>query len=636
MNKKILIVEDQFIEANNLQHILERAGYEVCSIAFSVAEALEIIDAESPDLVLLDIFLQGDLTGIDLARILKTREIGFIYLSANSNEDILNAAKETNPYGFLVKPFREKDVLVALNIANYLHEQYLEQNIRRDTGLAAQLEELAAESGGPARVLMSYGRYLQAYVPFDLMLVHFEQKAAERSYLYAFERSGLENYTALTPGEIRRNLAVSPEEFDALQMKAVIQKQTSFTNRKGFKQIHRQGSLQRMIAEQFGLEALLMQHLSLSADESCHVWFYSRNPTAYGAEHLQLLQRLNDKISRVFTSLLDDVYAGPAHGNTYDISSTVKFFEHIKGHNYRLLQIFDKIAALNPTSVAPVLVTGESGTGKEMIVNAVQQISDRRQKPFIKVNCAAIPSEFYEYELFGYEAGAFPEALSAKPGKFEQANGGTIFLDEIGEIPFAFQSKFLRVLQYKEIERVGGQETIKLDFRVIAATNRDLEKEVAAGRFRIDLYYRLNVVLLALPPLRERIEDVPELAAYFLSRFNLLYQKHITGIHNSVMEQFLNYHWPGNIRELENMIERAVLTTTGSEIAELEMPDSFYANRNIADIQQAERASVLAALERAGGKIYGSGGAAELLDMSVSALHLKIKKLGLDRKRQFK
>jgi two-component system, NtrC family, response regulator AtoC len=219
-----------------------------------------------------------------------------------------------------------------------------------------------------------------------------------------------------------------------------------------------------------------------------------------------------------------------------------------------------------------VLITGESGTGKELVARALHENSSRRDKPFIKVNCAAIPRELMESELFGYERGAFTGAVGSKPGRFELASGGTLFLDEIGEIPNEMQVKLLRVLQESEFERVGGIKTISVDVRLVAATNRDLKKEIASGAFREDLFYRLNVVPIALPALRERRTDIPLLSRYFIAKLNARLKKNVDGIEPEAAECLNAHGWPGNIRELENVIERAVLFADGVRIRLEDLP----------------------------------------------------------------
>ncbi len=232
---------------------------------------------------------------------------------------------------------------------------------------------------------------------------------------------------------------------------------------------------------------------------------------------------------------------------------------------YRLMSL---VAESNST----VLILGETGTGKELIARAIHNASLRKDKLMVKVNCAAMPANLIESELFGHERGAFTGAIERRIGKFELANTSTLFLDEIGEMPLEAQVKLLRVLQERELERVGGKNSIKVDVRIIVATNRNLEEEVKAGRFRSDLYYRLNVFPISLPPLRERIEDIEALANFFLNKYNKNTGKHISKISSKVMQQLRSYLWPGNVRELEHLVERSILLTSDSILREIYLP----------------------------------------------------------------
>ena len=455
MKIKILIVEDQFIEAKSLNLILTNAGYSTCSVARSVQAALSIIEKEKPDLVLVDIFLQGEETGIDLGKILNDRNIAFVYLSANSNKRILEAAKVTKPYGFMVKPFRSKDVLIMLDVALYLHRHR------------------TAESDQPSLV----------------------QQGQRPTLPPAFE-----------------NLVGDSLNF------------------------------------------------------------------------LAVLERAN------------------------------------------------RVAALDTS----VLILGESGTGKELIAHSIHKVSPRGDKPFVVVNCGTLPANLVESELFGHEKGAFTNAATRRPGKFELADGGTVFLDEIGELPLELQVKFLRVLQEKEIEPVGGRPKM-IDIRIIAATNKDLEEEVAAGRFRIDLYYRLNVFPLVLPPLRERKADIPILVNHFLNKYSPRNGKPAVSLSKPMLDKLLDYYWPGNIRELENIIHRNVVLAAGPVIESLEistsMRDSDINPRQaFKTMIENERDHILAVLESCNWKVSGKGGAAEILDINVNTLNSRIKKLGIEKK----
>jgi DNA-binding NtrC family response regulator len=447
MKEKILIVEDEFIVANDLKIMLIKAGYQITGIASSVVQARKLIAENKPNWVLLDIMLKGDLTGIDLAWELREINLPFLYISANTNQSTLEAVKETQPYGFMVKPFRERDLIVMLDIAKY----------------------------------------------------------------------------------------------------------------------------------RFGIE----------------------------------------------------------EGGGFVKTSDHDIIEGIIGKSNSLQDVIEKIRVVAPTHTS-VLVVGESGTGKEKVAHSVHELSERKDQPIVVVNCAALPHSLIESELFGHEKGSFTGANAMRIGKFEQADGGTIFLDEIGELPLDSQVKLLRVLQEKEIERLGGNKTIKVNVRIVAATNRSLEKEVAEGRFRLDLYYRLNVFPIELPPLRERKEDIELLAHFFLTKYASASRRNITSISAKALDQLHNYNWPGNIRELEHLIERSVLLAKTAEIENFDLPNiieklSDQPQGQLKSMEEMERDHILNALQNSGGKVSGIGGAAELLKMQPQTLYSKMKKLGIDK-----
>ncbi|MBE9461675.1 sigma-54-dependent transcriptional regulator [Dyadobacter subterraneus] len=456
MNKTILIVEDNYVEASNLQRILAKAGYIVLEIAMSVKEAICIAEKNRPDLVLIDIFLKGPQTGIELAYWLCERNIAFVYLSANSNQEILSQAKKTEPYGFLVKPFREKDVLVTLDIAAYLHEQ--------------------------------------------------KQKLAVRKQIVSQE---LFSPSELLPG--------------------------------------------------------------------------------------------------------------------------------IVGKSIKLQHTLDMIRIVAPTDTS-VLIVGESGTGKERVVDCIHSLSSRKSKPLVKINCAALPASLIDSELFGHEKGAFTGAYERRIGKFEQASGGTIFLDEIGEMTPDLQIKLLRVLQEKEIDRIGGKTSIKINARVVAATNKNLETEVEKGRFRMDLFYRLNVFPITVPALRERKDDIPLLVRFYLNHFNKELGRNVKSFSEKAMADLMQYNWPGNVRELEHFIQRSVLLAQEETVKSVELPknqslDTAHktADDRIRTMEENDIDHITKALKVAKGKLAGPGGAAELLNLPYSTLVSKIRKLGIKK-----
>lgn len=293
----------------------------------------------------------------------------------------------------------------------------------------------------------------------------------------------------------------------------------------------------------------------------------------------------------------------------------------------QLLKV-DKVAPTDST----VLLRGETGTGKELVARAIHNHSPRKQKPFVKINCAALPSQLIESELFGHEKGAFTGAINQKKGKFELADTGTLFLDEIGELPTDLQSKLLRALQEGEIERLGGTKTIKVNVRIIAATNRDLEKEIHQSKFRADLFFRLNVFPIVCPPLRERPEDIPVLAKHFARKFSKKIGRDISSISQSTLNKLKLYDWPGNVRELENLVERAVIL---SENKTLSIEEGFIitdSNREgIWQMQEMERCHIIKALEHRGWKVSGEKGAANLLGLKPTTLEARMKKLGIKR-----
>lgn len=447
MKEKILIVEDEFIVANDLKIMLIKAGYQIIGIASSVVQARKLIADKKPDWVLLDIILKGDLTGIDLARELREMQLPFLYISANTNQSTLEAVKATHPYGFMVKPFRERDLIVMLDIARYRFEQ---------------------EKGN-----------------------------------------------------------------------------------------------------------------------------FSENKT----------EEDNQEINGII------------------------------GESQLLKDVIEKIKIVAPAETS-VLILGESGTGKERVAHAIHDLSANKSNPIVVVNCAALPQSLIESELFGHEKGAFTGANSLRIGKFEQADNGTLFLDEIGELPLESQTKLLRVLQEKEIQRLGGNKTIKINVRIIAATNRSLEKEVAEGRFRLDLYYRLNVFPIQLPTLKERKEDIEVLANYFLKKYATSSRKNVVTITPSALAQLTEYSWPGNIRELEHIIERNVLLAKTSEIESFDLPANTTVSLQendgkIKSMEEMEKEHIIKALQNCDGKVSGNGGAAELLKMHPQTLFSKMKKLNI-------
>ena len=325
-------------------------------------------------------------------------------------------------------------------------------------------------------------------------------------------------------------------------------------------------------------------------------------------------------------------------------------FGKIVGSSATLRGVLEQVEMVAPTDATPLII-GESGTGKELIAAAIHERSPRRQRPFVRVNCGAIPSELFESEFFGHAKGAFTSALRDRPGRFQLADGGTLFLDEIGEIPLAHQPKLLRVLQDGSFERVGEDTTRNVDVRVIAASNRDLRREVSARRFREDLYYRLSVFPIEIPPLRDRRDDIPALARHFVSLFRNRLNRAEVRFTNDDAECLKRYDWPGNVRELQNVIERAVILSKNGRLrldlalaysrpsespstdvsAPLQAQSCEGKILRSEDLRHLERDNIMAALKRSNRKISGPGGAAEILGVNPSTLAARMRSFGIKR-----
>jgi len=650
MKENILIVEDEFIVANDLRLMLRKAGYTVCGIAASEEEAKVLIEKHHPTWVLLDIFLQDGSLGTDLAVYLNQQGIGFIYISANTNQSILEIAKSTQPYGFLVKPFREKDLLIMLDIALSKHQSNQQLAQQRTMMLQAQLKNMADTGLSAGEKIGRMPETMQVFIPFDFLNITIAGRRTGDTEDYNFSRTGFDEYLLLDNAEFYKSLGGTLETLLINRTSALSASKSNFNNEPEFRQGLVNGSWEEKVSTHLKLISRLTAITFLQGGEQVSISFFSRKPDAYSVEHLALMEKVEAAIQHLFSHLkqrgshvtanapairnrTERIVAADISGNDY---------EGIVGRSPALLKVLHSI---NMVSSAPssVLILGESGTGKEMIAKRIHSLSARRNKPLIVVNCATLPAELIESELFGHERGAFTGATDKRTGKFELADGGTIFLDEVGELPLESQVKLLRVLQEREFERVGGNKLIRVDVRVIAATNKNLEKEVADGRFRLDLYYRLNVFPVELPPLRERKEDISLLAHHFIEKLSEKLGKNVSGISDDAMKQLHTYEWPGNIREMEHVMERSLLMTQGTTMSQVMLPKiaqqkPVVINKpvvpeegGIRTMEEMEIAHILDVLKRCNGKVCGVGGAAEALGLPPSTLNSRIRKLGIKR-----
>ncbi|QOG02188.1 sigma 54-interacting response regulator [Flavobacterium sp. MDT1-60] len=636
--KRILIVEDQFIEAHDLQLILEKANYEVVGIARSVDQALEQIGIEKPDLVFLDIMLKGNRNGIDLAKILKENYIGFIFISANSSKTILDQAKITQPYGFIVKPFREQDVLTTLEIAFYRQEYSLETQLMQQMQLQKDMNEILNSNLKWENALLAFGKMVQNYISFDYLEVGFANTTHYANL--GIMRRNIDDYQIINPEKFSKITDISIKELDETYKKSKIDLEPVIYSEESLINNFQVAPIKSMISHNFGIKSYLVFPVSIETIKRFYFTFYSRNFNIYSAETLKLLVNLENTflqfVTKMYPKTISDTNQKETIKELKPLNNSVGF-EGIIGNSPQMITVFDYIRKVAPSDTS-VLVLGESGTGKEKIAQSIHALSPRKDKPLIIINCGAIPENLAESLLFGHEKGAFTGAVDKRIGKFELADGGTIFLDEIGEMPLELQVKLLRVLQEREIERIGGRSSMKIDVRIIAATNKNLEEEVAAGRFRMDLYYRLHVFPILVPSLKRRKEDIPELANYFIKMYSEKMGRKAPLLSDNALQQIINHNWPGNIRELEHVMQRAILLTDGNTIKEIELFTSSKMNAeqanesfSIKTILENERDYILYILKKCNGKISGIGGAAEILDIHPSTLNSKIKKLEIKR-----
>jgi len=635
--KKILIIEDESLVAHHIKLILNGAGYKVCGIADSVEEARSIISEQVPDLVLLDIHLKGTLNGIDMARELTVRGISFVYLTANFQGKLLEEAKSTLPYGFIVKPFREDDLLTTLEVALFRAQNIRESLWQYERELDEKLKSIKSDSAPLAHQLYAAAVEMQRYVPFDYLNVIIQEEE-EKTETIGFLRIGFEEYQLQEKAVFSRISQISTQVVEQYVSRFIALECSGFFNEQDFQNKLTADPLSSIMAKLYSVRSALYTSF-YSGSRKITFSYYSRKADCYKQQHLMLLDRLQTSFSVFFGAL------SLSPEKDCSIAKRIKPQEtglekHQPGAviaaSAAMLSVMDLVSTVAPLNTS-VLILGESGTGKERVARAIHTMSTRRDKPMVIVNCASLPANLVESELFGHEKGAFTGATERRIGKFEQADCGTIFLDEIGEMSADLQVKLLRVLQEQEIERIGGKGPFKIDVRIIAATNRNLETEMEEGRFRLDLYYRLYVFPIIIPPLRERPEDIVILSRHFIEHLCQKYNRSTLDFTDEVFEEMLGYRWPGNVRELEHFIERTVLLAKENPVQFISLPKPRTRNTTEGlDIQSVtktmsenERDYIMAVLKKCNGRIRGADGAAAVMGLPPTTLHSRMKKLGI-------
>ena len=569
---KIMIVEDEPITAEDLQEALIQMGYTVSAMVSTAADAIRQAERTRPDLIIMDIHIRGDVDGVDAARTIRQRfDIPAVYLTAHADAETLSRAKLAEPLGYIIKPFQEPEMQATIEMA--LHKQSIDRQ-----GKQTQ-ERLSAALGAIGEGVIT--------VDASGSVTLLNPAAEAWTGWNQFEALGknIDEVFAIGPSSIGPiRLALSEGDLAGLNEFCVV--------------ISRDGA-KRAIG---GSVAPIRDH----------------NGSVTGA--VIVFGEAKDRAAaETFAPAETDT---SADGFQMVVESTAM---------KRVVNFARRIAA---SEVSSVLITGESGTGKDILAKYLHYQSRRRGEPLLVINCAAIPETLLESELFGYEKGAFTDARQQKRGILEMAHKGSVFLDEIGEMPLALQAKLLRVLEEQTFRRLGGLKDIQVDLRVITATNRDLREAIRQGRFRLDLYYRLNVILLAIPPLRERKDDILPLANRFIESFNQRYKRHIKGLSPHAADLLLAHDWPGNARELRNMIERVMVLEETDWVQpsslgfqeDSEEPEPDGADLASMPLHEAERTMLLRALEKTD---WNQTEAARVLDISRDTLRYRMKKFNL-------
>jgi DNA-binding NtrC family response regulator len=532
------VVEDEALVAKGLELVFSRHGHTVASVVDTGEEAVAIACDLRPDLVFMDIHLAGEMDGIEAAGVMRERfGIPVVFLTAYLDDETLSRAKVTEPYGYLIKPFQEREVLATIEMALHKHASEKALAVTR-----AELERAHEELGDQKRFFET----LFHAIPCGVLVVGADNRVRAMNPL-AEEMLGLcgESAKERCTGELLgcpHALAGTCGDPDS-PFCGDCSLQTTIRRALG-------GDPTRRLA--MGLRCRSLQktrHADLQVSASA---------VTVGGETLCLV-------------LLEDV---TELSSLREQVRKERSFAGIVGQDPSMVALFGTIRELAPSAV-PVLILGESGTGKELVATAIHNESPRAGQRFVAVNCGALPENLLESELFGHEKGAFTGATRDKKGRFELADGGTLFLDEVGELSQAMQVKLLRVLQGGTFERVGGERTLKVDVRILSATNKDLKREVAEGNFRSDLYYRLCVVPVHLPPLRERRRDIPLLARHLLERMAGKGEAESAPLDSEALAILMDFPWPGNVRELENALHFALIKSQGGPIRAEHLPPSM-------------------------------------------------------------
>jgi PAS domain S-box-containing protein len=611
-SRSILVVDDESEALRLLTDTLVEEGYQVRS-ANSGQLALASAAAWRPQLILLDIRMPG-IDGFEVCRRLKaceeTRDIPLMFISAANDVEERVEGLALGAVDFVPKPFQREELLARVRT-------HLELGLLR-AGLETQVSLRTMELGATIERLRESDERFRNMADTAPVMIW----VSGPDKLCTFCNEYWLTFTGRTMEQEQGNgwaEGVHPEDLD----RCFATYSDSFDARRPFRMEYR---LRRADGEYRWLQDdgiprftpgdIFEGYIGSCVDVTEIKHANEELQTAY-SEIKELKQRLEQEN----LYLQEEIKLEHAHHEVIGGSNAIR----------RVLKKAEQVASTDAT----VLLLGATGTGKELVARAIHESSRRKHRPMVKVNCAALPATLIESELFGREKGAFTGALTREMGRFELANGSTLFLDEIGELPLELQAKLLRVLQEGEFERLGSSKTIHVDVRIVAATARDLQAATKEGKFREDLYYRLNVFPIKIPPLRERREDIPALVWHFVNQLGSRMGRSIESIHGPTMEAFKNYDWPGNVRELRNAIERLLITTTDTVLRADWQPIETVtvAAASSGTLEEVERTHILHTLESTGWQIRGGPGAAAKLGLKPTTLESRMQKLGITRRK---